>query len=278
DLLIDTPEGGHVRIGNVANVTTVENPAVIRHESVATYVDVSANIEDRDGAAVAADIERALQKVQFPLEHHAELLGGLADQEAARSRVITVTIAAALGIFLLLQAAFASWRLAAIAFLILPMALAGSAVAALLAGGTVSLGSIAGFVAVLGIAARGTLVLIRHYQELERNGQTFGPELVISGTRDRVAPIVMTTLATAVALLSFAFASGAGFEIVRPMVIVILGGLVTSTLLNLVVVPALYLRYGFVREPDTTSVELVVTLPEIEPVASRPTTSIGETR
>ncbi|HET6770971.1 MAG TPA: efflux RND transporter permease subunit [Actinomycetota bacterium] len=280
DLLIDTPDGEQVRLGDVADVSIVPNTAVIRHESVSTYVDVSANLEGRDSAAVSRDIERALRGVQFPLAHHAELLGGAADQEAARTRLITIAVAAAIGIFLLLQAAFASWRLATIAFVTLPMALVGGALAVLITGGTITLGSLAGLVAVLGIAARGGIVLIRHYQHLERHeGETFGADLVLRGTRDRLAPTLITALAAAAALLPFLFAgNGAGFELVHPMVIAILGGLVTSTVLNLVVLPAAYLRFGFVREPDTIAEELVVTLPEVEPVTVKQAESIGENR
>lgn len=278
ELLIDTPDGQQVTLGEVADVRTVPNPAVIRHESVSTYLDVTANVEG-DSGAVAADIDRALGQVQFPLAHHAELLGDLADEGATRTRVITVAMAAAIGIFLLLQASFGSWRVATLAFLTLPMALAGGALTGLVAGGTITIGSFAGFVAVLSLAARQIVVLIRHYQHLEREGQSFGPDLVVRGTRDRLAPILITTLATGLALLPFLFGGGGpGFEFVGPMAVVLLGGLVTSALLTLVVVPAVYLRYGFVREPDTTSVELVVTLPEIEPVTANPVTSLGETR
>jgi CzcA family heavy metal efflux pump len=267
-LLIDTPEGGHVRLGEVAEVRTTSGPTVIRHESVASYVDVIADVAGRDVGDVAGDVERTLQQVEFPLEHHAELLGGFAEQQAARSRLLIISVAAAIGIILLLQASFTSWRIAVLSFATLPMALVGGVLAALVAGGTVSLGSIGGFIAVLGIAARNEIVLIGHYQHLERyEGMPFGPDLVLRGTRDRVAPIVMTSLATAVVLAPFVFAGNAGgFEIVRPMAIVILGGLLTSALLNLVVVPALYLRYGFVSEPDTFGEELLVRIPEADTV------------
>ena len=104
----------------------VPNPAVIRHESVDSYVDVTANVSGRDVGAVAGDVETALDAVEFPLEHHAEILGGFEERAAARSRVIAV-VAGLIAIFLLLQAAFASWRLAILSFLTLPMALGGAA-------------------------------------------------------------------------------------------------------------------------------------------------------
>jgi Cu/Ag efflux pump CusA len=280
DLLIDTPDGGHVRLGDVADVRIAPNPTVIRHESVSKYVDVTANVAGRSVDSVADDVERAIRGISFPLDYHAELLGGSAERAAARTRVLILAVAAAIGMFLLLQAAFASWRLALLVFLTLPMALAGGLVAALVSGATITLGSVAGLAAVLGIAARGAVVLIRHYLNLHHHGeQPFGSELVLRGTRDRLVPILMTTLATGVVLLPLLFAGDApGLEIVRPMAIVILGGLLTSAMLNLFVVPALFLRHGF-TEPDTSTEDLLVIVPEVEPVPRvGEGTSLGEVR
>jgi CzcA family heavy metal efflux pump len=282
NLLIEAPGGEYVRVGDVADVRIAENPTVIRHESVSKYLDVTASVAGRSVASVASDIEQALGRVSFPLDYHAEVLADSSERGAARTRLLTVAVAAALGIFLLLQAAFGSWRLATLVFLALPMALAGGFVAAAVSGGTISLGSLAGLTAVLGIAARGAVVLIRHYQTLHRReGQPFGAQLVLRGTRDRVAPVVMTALATIVALLPLVFAGDAvGLEIVRPMAIVMFGGLITSTLLTLFVLPSLYLRHGF-TEPDTSTEDLFVTIPEVEVEASQRVvegTTLGEVR
>jgi Cu/Ag efflux pump CusA len=124
------------------------------------------------------------------------------------------------------------------------MALVGGILAALASGGIVSLGSLVGFFTVLGIAVRNGILLINHYQHLEQHeGETFGPALVLRGARERLSPILMTALATALALLPLAMVGDIpGHEIEHPMAVVILGGLVTSTLLNLFIVPALYLR------------------------------------
>ncbi|MGH2539538.1 MAG: efflux RND transporter permease subunit, partial [Actinomycetota bacterium] len=267
NLLIDTPADGLVPLGQIAKVRIVPNEAAIRHESVESYVDVGAGVSGRDVGAVAGDVEAALAQITFPLEHHAKVLGGFEEDAAARSRVIAIAVAALIGIFLLLQAAFASWRLALLAFLALPMALAGGAVAVLLDGGDVTLGSVAGFVAVLGLAVRGVVVLIRHYQELQREGESFGADLVIQGTRERLLPILTTALASAVVFIPFVVSGGsAGFEIVGPMSAVILGGLVTTTLLSLVVIPAVYLRFGYVTELDTSADDLFVKTPDVDTV------------
>ena len=264
NLLIDTPSGKLVRLSEVADVRVVPNRAAIYHESVESYVDVTAGVSGRGAGDVADDVERAIEGVEFPLEHHATLLGGFREDAAASSRVIAVMVAAAIGIFLLLQAAFASWRLAALAFLTLPVALAGGAIAALATGGELTLGSVAGFAAVLAIAARGIVALIRHYQRLQAEGMPFGSDLVLGATRDRMLPIVTSALGTAAVFIPFALGGrSAGFEIVGPMSVVILGGLVTSTLMTLVVMPAVYLRYGFVAELDTSAEDLVV-VPDVD--------------
>ena len=183
---------------------------------------------------------------RFPAEYHAELLGEYAAREESRRRLLTLAGFALVGIFLLLYVDFGSARLAGLVFVTLPFALVGGVLAALLSGGVLSLGSLVGFVTVLGIAARNGIMLISHYRHLhEVEGVPFGRELILRGAEERLAPILMTALVTALALLPVVMAgSSAGHEIEHPMAVVILGGLFTSTLLNLLLLPALYERYG----------------------------------
>jgi Cu/Ag efflux pump CusA len=155
-------------------------------------------------------------------------------------------LAAAIAIFLLLVAAFRSVRLALLLFVTLPMALVGGVLAAYVGGGIVELGSLVGFLTVLGIAARNGILMINHCQHLEAvEGEPFGPELVLRGAEERLSPIMMTALATGLALVPLiVLGTIPGHEIEHPMAVVIVGGLITSTLLNLFVVPSLYLRFG----------------------------------
>ena len=164
----------------------------------------------------------------------------------AQERLLLFAVIAVVGIFLLLQASFGSTRLAVLSFLTLPFALVGGILAAWLTGGVISLGSLVGFFTVLGIAARNGIMMINHFQHLEREeGETFGRGLVIRGARERLSPILMTTLATGLALVPLVVAGRIpGLEIEYPLAVVILGGLVTSTLLNLFVLPSLYLCFG----------------------------------
>jgi Cu/Ag efflux pump CusA len=253
DLLIDTPDGGHVRLGDVALVHIAPAANVVQRENDSRRIDVGANVRGRDIGAVAADIQSRLQSVAFPLGYHAEVLGEYAERQAAEARLLGLALAVAVGIFLLLQLSFGSWRLAVLSFLTLPSALVGGLLAASISGGVISLGSLVGFFTVFGIAARNGILLINHYQHLERyEGATFGLDLVLRGARERLSPILMTALATGLALVPLVIAGDIpGHEIEHPMAVVILGGLVTSTLLNLFVVPAIYLRFGKERNSLT---------------------------
>ena len=246
-LLIDTPSGGHVALGDVADVRVVATPNVIQREASSRRIDVEANVRGRDLGSVVGDVKRALEEdVEFPLEYHAELLGEFAERQAAQRRMITLGAGAAVVIFVLLLAAFGSFRLALLSFLTLPSALAGGVLAAYVVGGVISLGSLVGFLTVLGIAARNGIMLLNHYQHLEeKEGEAFGPELVLRGARERITPILMTALTTGLALVPLAIAGNIpGHEIEHPMAVVILGGLVTSTVLNIFIVPPLYLLFG----------------------------------
>jgi Cu/Ag efflux pump CusA len=251
NMLIDTPGGGHVRLGQVADVNTQPSPAVIKRDAAERYVDVEANVSGRSLTAVATDVEDRLANAEFPLEYHAEVLGQTTTgQEIHLGRVVGFALTAVIAIFLLFQAAFRSWRLAGLVFLTLPVALVGGVLAALIDGATLSLGSLIAFLGLLGLASRNGVVLIDRFQRL-RLAEAFGAELVRRGARDRFAPTLTVAVATAAVVLPFVVMGDvAGLEIVHPMAIVLLGGLVTTTLLALFVLPALYLRFGAGAEPE----------------------------
>jgi Cu/Ag efflux pump CusA len=246
ELLIDTPGGEHVRLGDVADVRVAPSVNSITHQGVFRYLDVGADVVGRDPSAVSSDIARALEGVQFPLEYHAEILGDYAAQQTEEQKLLGFAIAALIGIYLLLQAAFGSWRLAGAVFLALPAALAGGLVAALAVDGVISLGALAGLLGVFLLTARNALLLMNSYLQTERDeGGPFRPALVLRGARERVAPIVTTAVATALALLPLVGpAPVLGNEVVRSAVVVILGGLVTATIVSLIVLPPLYLAFA----------------------------------
>ncbi|HET8785260.1 MAG TPA: efflux RND transporter permease subunit [Candidatus Limnocylindrales bacterium] len=246
NLLIDTPGGEKIPLKSIAEVTVAPTAGHVQHEQTARRIHVDANVRGRDLGAVITDVKGALASIQFPQEYHPELLGEYQERQKAQDRLLLFAIAASIGVLLLLQASFGSTRLAILSFLTLPSALVGGILAAWLGSGVISLGALVGFFTVLGIAARNGIMMINHFQHLEKHeGEPFGHDLVVRGARERLAPILMTALATGLALVPLAIAGDLpGHEIEHPMAIVILGGLVTSTLLNLFVVPALYLRFA----------------------------------
>jgi Cu/Ag efflux pump CusA len=261
-LKIDRPDGaGQVTLGEVANVSLIPSATVIQHEGTSRSIDVGVNVSGRDIDAVASDIDERIRNIEYPLEYHAELLGDYEDRQSARLTFIGVTVAATVGIFLLLQAAFASWRMASVLFVALPGALAGGVIAAAINGGDVTIGTFAGFLVVFALAARHSVLLVRHGQQLEDGGEAFGPELVEHAVRDRLASTIASAVATLALFVPMLFFGGrAGFEVVHPMAVVVVGGLVTSTALTLLVVPSLYHRFGLRKEGSREPQDLVIDL------------------
>ena len=246
ELLIDAPGGDHVQLKDVADITIKPSPNIITRENFRRRIDVGLNARSRDLASVVGDVKKRLAGIQFPLEYNAEILGKYAESQNAKREVLVYSLAAAIGIVLLLQVVFSSWRLAILSFVTLPSALVGGILALFLGNGIVSLGALVGFLTVFGIAARNTILLIHHCQHLEKyEGESFGSKLVLRGAKERLAPILMTAATAGLGLVPLVIVGDVpGQEIVLPTAIVILGGLVTSTLLTLFVVPSLYLRFG----------------------------------
>ena len=251
NLELDTPTGQIVKLADVASVQVKPSPNVVKHEDLYRKIDVEADLSgDRDLGSVVKDVEQALGGIDIPTEYTATMLGEHQERQAANKKLQSLAIVAAIGVFFLLQASFLSFRLALLAFLTLPMAVVGGALAAYLGDGIISLGSMVGFLTVIGIVARNGIMMISHFQHLEREeGVPFGPELVLRGAKERVVPVMMTVLTTGLVLVPLILAGQIpGHEIEHPMALVILGGLVTSTLLNLFVVPSLYLLFGKSRK------------------------------
>lgn len=245
-LLIDTPSGAQVRLGDVADVAIVPMPNEIKREAASRRLDVTCNVQGRDLGAVAKEIETKVRQVSFDREYHPEFLGEYAATRDSTRRLLMFGAMSMIGIVLILYADFQSWRLTGIVMLTNTFALSGGVLGVFLSGGIVSLGSMVGFVTVLGIAARNGIMLISHYRHLELfEGETFGVSLVMRGSEERLVPIIMTALTTGLALVPLVVVGDVpGNEIEHPLAIVILGGLIASTILNLLFVPALYLLFA----------------------------------
>jgi Cu/Ag efflux pump CusA len=217
---------------------------------VSRRIDVTCDISSgSDLGSVAREIEKRVGAISFDRGYHPEFLGEYAARQASRNRLLAFTGLSLLGIMLLLYNDFRAPGLVVLVAASLPFALVGGVLATMLTGGVLSLGSLVGFVTVLGIAARNGIMLVSHYRHLEtEEGLEFSPETIVKGSGERLAPILMTALATGLALLPIVLGGNRpGHEIEHPLAVVILGGLVTSTILNLFLMPSLYIRYGGTR-------------------------------
>jgi Cu/Ag efflux pump CusA len=269
-LLIDTPEGGHVRLGDLADVRISPSPSVIKRQAVSRYVDVAARVSGRDRAAVVSDVESGLLRLSFPAEYHAAVL---ATETQPTRLLILVAIAAMIGMFLLLQAALESWRLATLSILTLPIGVVGGLVAVLAAGGTLSLGSYVALLALFGLATRFCVYLFGRVRELEQErGDGSAADLVLTAARERMGPVVTTALAAGLVFLPvLILGSRPGLELIHPAAVVFVGGLITSSLVSLFVLPVLYLRFGLSRAAEATEPEdLPATLGELARGAGAP--------
>lgn len=244
--LIDTPSGAKVPIAQVAEVRTDQGPNTINRENVQRRIIIQANVADRDLGSVIADVRENIGKnVALPQGYFVQYGGQFEAQEKASRQILLLSLVATAGIFLLLFIALKSSRAAFLVMANLPLALIGGVVMVFLSGGTLSIASLVGFITLFGIATRNGIMLISHYQHLMGfEGKTFN-EAIVQGSMERLSPILMTALVTGIGLVPLALGAGEpGKEIQQPMAVIILGGIVTSTFLNMIVIPALYLKYG----------------------------------
>lgn len=243
NLMIDTPSGAQVPLKSVASLTIVPAPNVIQREGASRRLDVTCNVDGRDLASVANDIEAAVRGgINFKTGYHPEFLGEYAEAKASRQRLLLLSIGSILAITIILYIDFESWRLVLLVLLALPLALASGLLGVFAGGGILSLGSLVGFVTVLGIAARNAIMLISHYRHLASEEPNLSArEHILQGAEERLAPILMTALTTGLALVPL-IVSGElpGQEIEYPMGLVILFGLAGATMVNLLVLPVLY--------------------------------------
>ncbi len=254
ELRIDTPTGGQVPLKDIAEIGIVPAPNEVKRENGSRRIDVTCDAKGRDLGSVARDIESAVTALPFERGYHPEFLGEFAALQASQNRLLLLGGVALLGILLILYLDFQSLQLTLLVCLTIPFALIGGVVAVWISGGMLSLGSLVGFVTVLGIASRNGIMLVSHYRHLQIvEGMPFGFDLVLRGAEERLAPILMTVLTTALALIPLVISGNQpGHEIEYPLAVVIVGGLVTSTILNLFLLPPLYLLLGKNAVSETT--------------------------
>jgi CzcA family heavy metal efflux pump len=246
-LPIDTPAGGAIPIRLVADVRQESGANMILRENVQRRIVISSNVAGRDLGSVVQDIQAAVAaEVPMPQGYRVAYGGQFESQQSASRRLLILGVGVVAALFILLVLAFGRARDALLIMLNLPLALIGGVAGVFLSGGVLSVASMIGFITLFGIATRNGIMLVSHIQHLmKEEGVTDFREAVERGARERLIPILMTAMAAGLALIPLALGGGkAGSEIQTPMAVVILCGLVTSTLLNMIVVPALYLRHG----------------------------------
>jgi len=247
DVPIDTPAGGTIPVRLVADVRREEGPNMVLRENVQRRIVISCNVAGRDLGSVVQDIQTAVaQSVSMPAGYRVEYGGQFESEQSASRRLLGLGVLVIGGLFLLLVLAFEKPRDALIVMVNLPLALIGGVVGVFLSGGVLNVATMIGFITLFGIATRNGIMLVSHIHHLmESEGVTNFREAVERGARERLVPILMTAMAAGLALIPLALGGGqSGSEIQTPMAIVILCGLVTSTFLNMAVVPTLYLKYG----------------------------------
>lgn len=248
NLLIDAPEGRKIPLRLVADLQIVNSPFMINRERLQRRIAVQANVADRDLVSVIHEVQRRIaNEVQLPAGYFIEYGGQFESEREATRTLMVYGGLAIIGIFLMLYKAFNSSRAALLVMVNLPLALIGGVAAIVLTGMVTSIPSLIGFISVFGIAARNGIILVSHYRQLRAEGVS-KEDTIIRGSTDRLAPVLMTVAATALGLLPLLFGEATGKELERPLAQVILGGLATSTLLNMIVVPTLFMRFGWERE------------------------------
>jgi Cu/Ag efflux pump CusA len=248
-VILDTPSGQTVPLSELATIRVERGPNTISRENVQRKIVVQANVVGRDLGGTVAGIRRAVaEAVILPQGYHIEYGGQFESREEAARVIGVLSLLSIAAIFLILVAEFRSSRTALLVMANLPLALIGGVGAVLLTGRVVSIASLVGFVTLFGIATRNGILLVAHYRHLLGEGIPFR-EAVVRGSLERLSPILMTALTAGLALIPLALRGGEpGSELQAPMAIVILGGLLSATALNMVVLPALYWQYGRLEE------------------------------
>ena len=244
NMLLAAPDGQLLPLAAVADVVRDQGPNAITRESVERMQLVMANVSGRDLGTVVGDVETALEGIDLPQGSHIELGGQFESAASATRTLLALGLIVLVGMFLLLRQAFRSSNDAALVMINLPLALVGGVVGLWLTGGVLSVATIVGFITLFGIATRNGVMMVSHIKHLQAvEGVTDLAEAVRRGAEERLVPILMTAISAGLALVPLAIAMGEpGSEIQAPMAIVILCGLTSSTVLNMLVLPAIYLK------------------------------------
>ncbi len=244
---IDTPQGTQIPVSAVADIERIPGPNQVLRENTQRRIVVSSNVAGRDLGSVVSDIQQRVRaQVQLPEGYFLEYGGQFEAQQEATRRLTTLTGFSLVAIFFLLLKALGDWRSALQVMINIPLALIGAILALLLSGGVFSIATLVGFISLVGITSRNGIMMISHYIHLMREeGEEFSEEMIVRGSLERLVPVLMTALTAGLSLVPLVLAAGApGKEILHPLAVVVLGGILTSTLLDQLVTPAVFYKFG----------------------------------
>jgi len=247
NVTVDTPQGTQIPISAVARIDRLPGPNQVLRENSQRRIVVSANTEGRDLGSVAQEIEgRIRAQVQLPEGYFIEYGGQYQAQQSATRRLTVLSLFSLIAIFFLLIKALGDWRSALQVMVNIPLAMIGAIIALLITGGVFSIATLVGFISLVGITSRNGIMMISHYIHLMREeNEEFTEAMIIRGSLERLIPVLMTALIAGFSLIPLVLAGGEpGKEILHPLAIVVLGGILTSTLLDQLVTPALFYRFG----------------------------------
>jgi HME family heavy-metal exporter len=245
--MIDTPEGNLIPLQQIATIESTTAINSVWHENTQRRIVISCNIQGRDLGSTVADIqERLASGIELPEGSFLEFGGQFESQQSASRLILALSFFSVAGIFLVLYSHFRSSRIVLQIMLNIPLALIGSVIAVLFTGGTFSIATLVGFITLTGIASRNGIMMISHYIHLvEHEGEKFGKDMIIRGSLERLVPVLMTALTAALALIPLTLdPQASGKEILYPVATVILGGLISSTLLDMIVTPVVFYIFG----------------------------------
>ncbi|MDQ3181253.1 MAG: efflux RND transporter permease subunit, partial [Acidobacteriota bacterium] len=243
----DTPQGTQIPVAAVADIERIPGPNQVLRENTQRRIVVQSNVAGRDLGSVVGDMrERVAAQVQLPEGYFVEFGGQFEAQQRSTRTLSILTAFSLVAIFFLLIKAMGDWRLALQVMVNIPLALIGAIIALLLTGGVFSIATLVGFISLVGITSRNGIMMISHYQHLIREeGEDFTQAMVIRGSLERLVPVLMTALTAGLSLIPLAIASGEpGKEILQPLAVVVIGGILTSTLLDQIVTPAVFYKFG----------------------------------
>ena len=244
---VDTPQGTQIPVSAVADIERIPGPNQVLRENTQRRIVVQSNTAGRDLGSVVRDMQQRIKaQVQLPEGYFIEYGGQFEAQQEATKRLSILTVFSLIAIFFLLLKALGDWRSALQVMVNIPLALIGAIFALLLTGGVFSVATLVGFISLVGITSRNGIMMISHYLHLVREeGEEFNEQMIIRGSLERLVPVLMTALTAGLSLIPLVLAAGQpGKEILHPLAVVVLGGILTSTLLDQLVTPAVFFKFG----------------------------------